>query len=107
MFVPRFVLVAILLSPLLATAQEENLVANPGIDRARGWENTGDRPGVRFRVDRRQGHARPGSLAIANESGADRIPHNWRQVVDLPEGAGRRLKLAASIRTAGLESGSS
>ncbi len=78
-----------------------NLLANGAIEGPRGWSSTDNTGGGRadFRVDREVGASAKGSLCITNEDAADRQPHNWRQMVDLPgKDKPGRLKLWGQVR---------
>ncbi len=98
-----------LLFAALSLQEPRNLLVNGAIEGPRGWSSTDNATGggADFRVDRDAGASAEGSLSISNEEAGDRTPHNWRQMVDLPEEEKpSRLELSAMVRVAGSGPGS-
>jgi len=85
---------------IAVTASGANLLENGDVEAANGrmpkaWSNTGG-AGVKYEwKEAEKGRA----LAIANDAAADRDPHNWRQLVELPKKKPARLELRARVKT--------
>ena len=100
-------MLALVLLLAAALPAQRNLFDNPNIDGVKGWRDSGGGAGMSFALDRKVGKAARGSLHIANESASETTPFNWRQVVSVEKAKTRRFRLAAQLRTAGLEPGAS
>jgi hypothetical protein len=82
-------------APAGSSLLENGDVESGGGRMPKAWANTGGE-GVKFEwKEVEKGHA----LAIWNDRADDRDPHNWRQLVELPEKKPARLELRARVKT--------
>ena len=96
---------AIITLLLLHPVAAKEILKNGGVKSPQGWTNTGGSPTATFKLDRKTGKAKNGSLYLTNTNPDDKTAHNWRTRFEAPAGRPYRLKLTAQIRTKGMAAG--
>lgn len=99
----RWLLLVLLLAPALAA--EKELLKNGAIGGGAGWSSPGSSQTLKFKVDRKQGKKKRGSLYVGNSNPEDTAARCWVHRFPAPEKPGR-LKLTVWIRAQGLQEGS-
>ena len=77
---------------------DENLLRKGDIGAGAAWRSTGGGEQTEFRVDRKLGAQKKGSLSISNTDELDQTAHNWFQRAELGDRPPARLKLSAQVR---------
>jgi tetratricopeptide (TPR) repeat protein len=98
-------LLLVLLCILPALAAEKPLLKNGAIGGGAGWTHAGSSKTFTFKIDRKTGGRKRGSLYVVNTDAEDRAARCWFHSLEAPEKAGR-LKLTVSIKARGLQAGS-
>jgi len=98
-------LLLILLCALSARAGGKPLLKNGAIGGGAGWTHGGSSKTFTFKIDRKTGGKKRGSLYVGNTDTEDNAARSWFFGLEAPETAGR-LKLTVSIKAKGLQANS-
>jgi len=98
-------LLVALLCALPALAGPKPLLRHGSIDNGAGWTNLGSGKTLTFKIDRKNGRKKRGSLYVANTDPEDDAARRWASSFKAPEKAGR-LKLTCWIKAKGLQANS-
>jgi hypothetical protein len=99
----RLLLVLLCVAPSVAGGKP--ILRNGAIGGGAGWWNTGSAKTLTFKIDRKNGRKKRGSLYVANTDPEDTAARSWFYRFPAPEKA-PRLKLTAWIKAKGLQANS-